>query len=182
MMMRLFSFPLFSLSFFRSMPVGDPGIGRGSFGLCRCFCLWLGETSRAEIFLYSAPPRLPVCSRACLLPCLRCALVVLLLSIFVSACCDGVYACVLSSCRLGGSGAPVQRIVVRRSKAHESLCNYVHLSAAFAMLCLMAYVVRFCKSFDVVCSISIQLQILRRRYLKIQQCKYSEAFPGRILS
>ena len=127
---------------FRSMPVGDPGIGRGVFGLCRCFCLWLGETSRAENFLYSAPPRLPVCSRACLLPCLRCALVFLLLSIFVSACCAGFYVCVLSLCRLGGSGTPVQRIVVRRSKVHESVC-YVHLSAAFAMWCLMAYVVRF---------------------------------------
>ena len=76
----------------------------------------------------------------------------------------------------------VQRIVVRRSKTHESVCIYVRLSAAFAMWCLMAYVVRFWKSFDVVCSINIQLQILRRRYLKIQQCKYSEVFPGRILS
>ena len=63
----------------------------------------------------------------------------------------------------------VQRIVVRRSKSHESVCIYVRLSAAFAMWCLMAYVVRFWKSFDVVCSINIQLQILRRRYLKIQQ-------------
>ena len=76
----------------------------------------------------------------------------------------------------------VQRIVVRRSKTHESVCIYVRLSAAFAMWCLMAYVVRFWKSFDVVCSINIQFQILRRRYLKIQQYAYSEAFPGRILS
>ena len=37
----------------------------------------------------------------------------------------------------------VQRIVVRRSKTHESVCIYVRLSAAFAMWCLMAYVVRF---------------------------------------
>ena len=37
------------------MPVGDPGIGRGVFGLCRCFCLWLGEISRAEIFCIQHP-------------------------------------------------------------------------------------------------------------------------------
>ena len=123
---------------------------RGSGGLvvvvlvCASVSACGRENSPAQNFLYSAPPRLPVCSRACLLPCLRCALVFLLLSsIFVSACCDGYYVCVLSSCRLCGFGEPVQRIVVRRSKTHESVCIYVHLSAAFAMWCLMAYVVRF---------------------------------------
>ena len=141
---------LLGISFASSpFPVSvDACRGSGDWSWCfwvvQVFLLWLGETSRAENCLYSAPPRLPVCSRACLLPCLRCALVFLLLSaIFVSACCDGFYVCVLSSCRLGGSGTLVQRIVVRRSKAHGSVCIYVHLSAAFAMWCLMAYVVRF---------------------------------------